>query len=441
MVILLTGAGGFIGRRLADALARRGHRVICAVRDPSRLRDPRFTAVAADFTADVEPDAWLLKLAGVDLVINAAGILRERGTQTFDAIHRRGPGALFAACSLAGVRRVIQISALGADAGAASRYHRSKKAADDFLAGLPLDSVIVQPSLVYGPGGTSARLFETLAALPVVPVPGHGAQQVQPIHVEDLVAAIVAVVESPPATLTVRLAAVGPEALSLRLFLAKLRAAMRLPRARWLPVPMPLVRVAARAGELLPGALLDRDTLGMLERGNVADAGPITAVLGRAPRPVEEFVPRADATATRLHARLRWLLALLRISVAAVWIATGIVSLGLYPLADSYALLARTGVTGPLAPVMLFGAALLDLALGVATLALPAPRRRWLWIGQLVLMAVYTAIITLRLPEFWLHPYGPLVKNLPMGAAITALLVLEPELQPPPRERRERENR
>ncbi|MGN6387975.1 MAG: DoxX-like family protein, partial [Burkholderiaceae bacterium] len=176
-----------------------------------------------------------------------------------------------------------------------------------------------------------------------------------------------------------------------------------------------------------PGALLDRDTLGMLERGNVADAAPITAVLGRTPRPVEEFVPRADAAATRLHARLRWLLALLRICIAAVWIVTGIVALGLYPLADSYALLARAGVTGALAPVMLFGAALLDLALGAATLALPAPRRRWLWIGQLILMGVYTVIITLRLPEFWLHPYGPLVKNLPMAAAIAALLVLEPE--------------
>ncbi|MGN6703306.1 MAG: NAD-dependent epimerase/dehydratase family protein, partial [Burkholderiaceae bacterium] len=252
MVILLTGAGGFIGRRLADALARRGHRVIGAVRDPSRLRDPRFDAVAADFTVDVEPAAWLLKLAGVDLVINAAGILRERGAQTFDAIHRRGPRALFAACSLAGVPRVIHISALGADAGAVSRYHRSKKATDDFLAGLPLHSTIVQPSLVYGPGGASARLFETLAALPLIPVPGHGAQSVQPIHVDDLVEALVALAESPPSSTSpassVRLAAVGPEPVSLRLFLAKLRAAMRLPRARWLPVPMPLMRVAARAG-------------------------------------------------------------------------------------------------------------------------------------------------------------------------------------------------
>jgi hypothetical protein len=115
---------------------------------------------------------------------------------------------------------------------------------------------------------------------------------------------------------------------------------------------------------------------------------------------------------------------MLRLSVAAVWIVTGIVSLGLYPVSDSYALLARVGITGALtAPIALYGAALLDLAFGIATLVMR--RRRMLWIAQIALMAGYTLLITVFLPEFWLHPYGPLLKNLPMLAAIAVLLVLE----------------
>src|SRR5439155_26090049 len=95
---------------------------------------------------------------------------------TFRALHDEGPRALFAACRESGVTRVVQVSALGADAEAASAFHRSKRAADDFLLSLPLRGVVVQPSLVFGVGGASAELFTRLAALPLVPLPGGGTQ-------------------------------------------------------------------------------------------------------------------------------------------------------------------------------------------------------------------------------------------------------------------------
>jgi hypothetical protein len=128
----------------------------------------------------------------------------------------------------------------------------------------------------------------------------------------------------------------------------------------------------------------------------------------------------------RWRAQLNWLLPMLRISLALVWLWTGIVSLGLYPVENSYALLARTGVPTALAPLMLYGAALLDIALGLGILFLKQGRpRRWLWMAQLILILVYSVIITIRLPEFWLHPYGPLLKNLPMLVAICLLMELE----------------
>lgn len=426
MVVLLTGASGFIGSHLAQALIAAGHQVICAVRNPAaeNLRhDPRFRYVAADFTKDFDASAWLPRLQGVDVVVNAVGIIREHGAQSFDAIHVRAPIALFDAAARSGVRKIVQISALGADEQAQSRYHLSKKRADDFLAGLAVPSFVVQPSLVFGPGGTSARLFTALASLPLIALPGGGHQQVQPVHLDDVVASIMAMLDAPAGQGT-RVAIVGPEPMSLRDFLCTLRTALGWRRAPFIPVPMPLVRLGAAAGSLLPGSLLDPETLQMLERGNTGSAARITELLGRPPRAVRDFIAAQDKASARLQAKLAWLLPVLRVSIALVWIVTGIVSLGLYPVQESYALLARTGITGALAPLMLYGAALLDFAFGIGTLALKR-HRRWLWLAQLGLIGFYTVIISFRLPEFWLHPYGPLLKNLPMLAAIWLLLELE----------------
>lgn len=422
LVVLLTGATGFIGHRLADALAESQHQVVCAVRDPSSADDPRFRYVAADFTRDFDSSDWAPRLAGIDVVINTVGIIREYGAQTFDAIHSRAPRALFSACAAADVRLVLQISALGADEHARSRYHLSKKEADDFLAGLPLRSVIVQPSLVYGHAGASARMFATMASLPVIALPGHGSQMIQPVHIDDLIDAVIALLDRTVEKGT-RMAIVGPQPMTLQAFLSVLRDAMGFGRAHFLPVPMPLVRIAAQAGSMLPGSLLDSEMLQMLERGNTASAAQIKNLLGHEPRHAENFIKKSDAPAVRLQAQLGWLLPLLRTSIALVWIVTGIVSFGLYPVEESYALLARVGIAGMLAPVMLYGAALLDLAIGIAILVLR--KRRWLWLTQLAVILFYTALITWRLPEFWLHPYGPLLKNLPMLAAIWLLLELE----------------
>jgi uncharacterized protein YbjT (DUF2867 family) len=421
MVVLLTGATGFIGRRLAAALADAGHDVICAVRAPEAAGDlPCKARVAADLASDVEPADWLPRLVGVEAVINAAGIFREHGRATFDRVHVRGPHALFVACVMAGVRRVVHVSALGADEHARTGFHVSKRTADGLLLGLPLDAVVVQPSLVYGDDGASARAFTTLATMPLVPVPGRGLQRIQPVHVDDVVAGIVALLA--PGAPGGRVPFVGPEPLALCDYLRLLRRSLGLGDCVVVPVPRPLVRAAARATRgRVP--LLDTDALAMLDRDNVADPAPLARLLGCPPRSVEAFVPTHDAAAVRRDAQLRWLLPTLRASVAAVWIVTGLLSLGLYPREASYALLARAGVPEALAPLLLYGGAVLDLALGVATLALR--ERRVLWMVQIAVIILYTAIITVRLPEYWLHPFGPVLKNLPMLAAIGLLLTME----------------
>ena len=184
----------------------------------------------------------------------------------------------------AGVRRVVQISALGADVGT-SRYFMSKRAADDYLATLPLDWTIVRPAIVFGPGGSSARLFERLAHLPVVPLPGRGEQRMQPIHIDDLTEALVRILGD-ATTGRSRIELVGPQSLSLRELLASLRAEMHLSPARFLSIPMPLVRVGARVAGVSAMSPLDSETLSMLEAGTQGDPAATRSLLGREPRPV-----------------------------------------------------------------------------------------------------------------------------------------------------------
>ncbi|MFO1268315.1 MAG: SDR family oxidoreductase [Rubrivivax sp.] len=442
MRVLVCGATGFIGRPLTRALLERGHGVVGAARRPQRIASSggrSSEAMAADFTRDVSMAAWLPRLAGIDAVVNAVGILREsRGLhgppgahgQRFEELHVRAPMALFDACLAAGVRRVVQLSALGADEEAASAYHRSKRRADLHLLSLPLPltASVVQPSLVYGPGGASAALFETLASLPLLPLPSGGLQRIQPLHLDDLVEGLCVLVEDPTAAPPGRIAFVGPQALALSEYLAVLREGMQLPPARVLPVPRPLAQATAAIAGWLPGVPLDREALQMLERGNTGAAEPLARLLGRAARAPSSFIDEAHAGHVRHSTRLRWALPPLRWAIAAVWIVTGVLSFGVYPVEDSRALLARLGIEGALATLMLYGAAALDLLLGLATLVLK--RRAALWWAQIGLMLGYTALITWRLPEFWLHPFGPILKNLPLLAAIGVLLALE---ERPPR--------
>ena len=423
MRVLLTGASGFIGSRLASAFREAGHEVVALTRRPRP--EAEVHEIAGDFATDTDPAVWLPRLHGIDAVVNAVGILRESRRQPFSAFHAAAPIALFSACRDAGVRKVIQISALGADANAATGYHRSKAEADAHLASLPLAWVILQPSIVFGTGGASTRLFATLAALPRVPLPGAGGQRVQPVHVDDLVAACLRVLSETRFDRTV-IPVVGPQACTVRGILAELRLGLGLGEPHFVQVPMRIVRACARLGTSLPRSALDPETLQMLERGNTAPDDGMRAVLGAAPRPVGPLAiePRARRPgAVADWARLNALLPLLRATLALLWIASGVVSLGLYPVSGSYALLERAGITGAFAPVALYGAALLDVALGVGVLVLR--RRTWLWRAQMLVILVYTAVVTVALPELWLHPFGPVLKNVPLLAALVLLHALE----------------
>ncbi|HEY6528206.1 MAG TPA: NAD-dependent epimerase/dehydratase family protein [Cellvibrionaceae bacterium] len=269
MNILLTGASGFIGRNLAYALKAQGHEVV-----------PVSRRLGVNFSQMQRASDWLPYLHGIDAVINAVGIIAQTRAQRFNAVHSLAPIALFQACMQSGVRRVIQISALGADEHATTAYHLSKRAADDALRGLDIDWFVLRPSLVYGYGGASSGVFMRLAALPVIPLAGDGQQQVQPVHISDLVAAVLRclVVERTQLSLDV----VGPQVFSFSQWLQQMRSSQGLDPGRFLSIPLAVVMAACRLGCFI-SPLLQPDNLRMLQAGNTADVEPLRQFLNRQP--------------------------------------------------------------------------------------------------------------------------------------------------------------
>jgi uncharacterized protein YbjT (DUF2867 family) len=168
--VLVVGANGFIGSYITAELLKDNHDVVCAVRDikATKRKFPNLEILACDFNNDTDQQKWLNNLQNIDVVINVSGVLTSTNNNKIENVHFFGPKALFDACILAKVKRIIHISALGIDNEKTTDYAITKKKIDNYLKTLKnIDWVILQPSLVYTSGcygGTS--LFRSLSALP-----------------------------------------------------------------------------------------------------------------------------------------------------------------------------------------------------------------------------------------------------------------------------------
>lgn len=406
MNILVCGADGFLGKAITQALETRCHQVVRGVHRPRQAGD-----VVLDYRRDSDPADWLPRLDGLDGVVNAVGILRERQAGDFERIHQQAPAALFRACAQAGIRRVVQISALGT---APTAYLKSKHAADQVLLECLPEGVVLRPSLIFGEDGASTRFFLALASLPVHGIPG-GVGQLQPVHVQDVVEAVVRLLEGArPFGRVVEL--VGPRRQRYGEWLAGYRASLGLAPAWRLPLPEPLMTLGAHLAGLVPGSLFCTDTWSMLRADNTADGTAAHKLLQRPLRAPADFIPAAARELPRLRALAGWRAPLSRSVLACLWLASGVVSLGVYPIADSLALLAPLGLHGGPALAVLAAAAALDLAMGIATLFFPSRR---LWLAQMGLIGFYSLLVICCLPEYLLHPFAPILKNL----AVLVLLV------------------
>jgi len=411
--ILITSATGFIGNAILLALVQQDHKVTACSRHPEKLlsQSEHLTRLQIDFETADQAKHWLPHLKNIDAVINCVGIIAETQQQSFAQLHTNAPIALFTAAAQMDVKKIIQISALGADENAQSAYHLSKRAADDFLRGLDVAWWVLQPSIVYGDRAQSTAFFHALAALPVQMLPDGGGQWLQPIHIDDLVAVVCQCLE-PSANARQALALVGPAPIRYADLLFNLRLRLGKASAKTINLPQNWLLYLASLGKFLDIPILAKDNIPMLYRNNIGDPAPITAILGRPPLSIhQQLFAKPASSAERWHAQLYFLKPLLPLLIAIVWLWSGITSLFFYPHEASYQLLAVTGVTGNVAPLVLYGLALMDIGLGLATLA--RYRLQALLNLQMAIVLVYTLVISVALPEFWLHPFGPILKNLP----------------------------
>ncbi|NOT83884.1 MAG: NAD(P)H-binding protein [Methylococcaceae bacterium] len=288
MKILVCGATGFVGRHLTAALRTAGHTVIRGVRKPSQPDD-----IAVDYCQDTTKAAWLPKLVGVDAVVNAVGVLRDSAKQPMTMVLEQTPLALFAACQEAGVKHIVQISALGVDQGIETTYFKTRRAPEAALHKLPdtMRWLILRPSVIYGDDGAGAKLFRMQAALPVHCLPAGGRQRLQPVHIDDIAAAINAWLADRDAR-SQTVAAVGLEATDMRGMLDSYRQQLHHTTALHIDIPYALVALSAKIGDVIPASPLCSDTLTMLNAGSSADVTAFTQLLGRLPRSYQTFIEK-----------------------------------------------------------------------------------------------------------------------------------------------------
>ena len=195
-VVTLFGGSGFIGSQAVRALARRGWRIRVAVRNPvlaieiQPLGDPgQIQFMRCDIT---NPADVALAVRGADAVVNLVGVLHDAGGKRgFDAVHTEAAKTIAEAAKAAGVERLVQISAIGADAASPSAYGRTKAQAEAAVRAVYPDAVILRPSLVFGAGDGFLNRFAAMATMaPALPLIGGGETRFQPVYVGDVAEAI-----------------------------------------------------------------------------------------------------------------------------------------------------------------------------------------------------------------------------------------------------------
>jgi uncharacterized protein YbjT (DUF2867 family) len=199
-LVTVFGGSGFVGRHVVRALLKRGYRVRVAVRRPDlagHLQPLGSVGQVHAVQANLRYPASVAKaVSGADAVINLVGILQETGRQSFAAVQTAGARAIAAACRQEGIKTLVHMSAIGADAGSASVYATTKAEGEAAVLEQIPSAVIFRASIIFGPEDKFFNRFASLARmLPVLPLVGGGETKFQPVFVGDVASAIVLAVD------------------------------------------------------------------------------------------------------------------------------------------------------------------------------------------------------------------------------------------------------
>lgn len=257
-LVTIFGGSGFAGRYATRECARRGWRIRAACRRPDLAGHLQPMGAVGQIHAVQSnlrfPDSIAPVLEGSEAVVNCVGILTPQGRQNFTAVHVDGARAVARAARLAGVSRLIHVSALGADADSPSRYARTKAAGEQAVLEEFPSAIILRPSVLFGAEDQFFNRFATMARFsPVLPLIGGGRTRFQPLFVGDLGTAITNAVEGAGAPGEIHELG-GPEVLTFRQILDHVQEWSGRPR-RYVNLPFWLAKLMAAATSPLPNSL------------------------------------------------------------------------------------------------------------------------------------------------------------------------------------------
>ena len=297
-LVTVFGGSGFIGAQAVRQLAKAGWRIRVAVRNPAKAYAMRLHGDVGQIDivqANIRNAPSLRRaLVGASAAVNLVGVLRETGRQGFQALQAMGARNVAEAARAEGVTRLVQMSAIGADAGSESKYARTKAEGEAAVREIYPDAVILRPSIVFGPEDDFFNRFAAMAQIsPVLPLIGGGGTRFQPVFVGDVGKAIAAAVTLPDAAgQTYELG--GPGVLTFRQLMDVLLS--QIGKRRFLaPVPWPVASLLGAAGDLAGAFIappITADQVLLLKSDNVASGGyPGLAELGVTPTSLEAVLP------------------------------------------------------------------------------------------------------------------------------------------------------
>jgi NADH dehydrogenase len=298
-LVTVFGGSGFVGRHVVRTLAKRGYRVRVAVRRPDLARFLMTAGVVGQVhgvQANLRfPESVAAAVEGADAVVNLVGILHESGRNTFSAVQAFGPGVVGRAAAAGGVKRFVQMSAIGADPASPAAYGRTKAEGEAAAREAFGTVVIMRPSIVFGPEDQFFNRFAAMARIsPALPLIGGGETRFQPVWAGDVAEAVARAVDGvavPGAVYELG----GPEIFSFREILEFILRVTHRSRPL-LPIPFGLATLQARLVEWLPSPPLTTDQVTMLKSDNVVSEaarreGRTLEGLGIDPATIEAVVP------------------------------------------------------------------------------------------------------------------------------------------------------
>lgn len=287
-MILVTGGSGYLGSHIVRQLVEAGKAVRVMVHNRARaehegrLSGLPVTWVEADIT---QPETLDQALEGIEAIIHTVAIAIEKRGRTYESINYQGTVNLVDAATRVGIRRLVNISQLGAAADLPYRFLASKGRAQAYVAQSNLDWTAFRPSVIWGPEDEFANTFAKLVPLTplIFPIVGGEDARFEPVWVGDVAASVIKAIDD-PTTFGVEYELGGPEVLTLEEIERRTLEALK--ARRWMiPFPLPLLRLIVTLMEaLLPAPPVTRSLLELLAVSNVTTNNALDRFV-KEPRP------------------------------------------------------------------------------------------------------------------------------------------------------------